>query len=153
VVLIAACGSASSTTGPSTSGSSQSGQSSGGPATVVVKTVAGYGEVLANASGKPLYLLTADPTNASSCNHACASQWPPLTVSGKPTAGSGLAQSKLSTFKRDDGKAQVSYGGHALYTYTGPSPTAGAGMASDGGVWYLVSPAGTPVKSTTSGGY
>lgn len=122
---------------------------------MTLKSVPGYGRVLASSSGQPLYLLTADRAGASSCSGACAQQWPPLTVQGTPTAGAGVSASLLSTFKRSDGSEQVAYGGHALYTYAGggPGPAPGAGMAADGGVWYLVSPTGKLVKSTNAGGY
>lgn len=160
--LISACGSSSTPvqthatagqSGGSSSGGNPSGGTASSKATVVTKTVPGYGTVLATSSGKPLYLLTADPAGSSKCTGSCSSTWPPLTVQGKPTAGSGVSASLLSTFKRSDGKLQVLYNGHALYTYTGPSAASGAGMASYGGIWYLVSPAGKAIKSTASGGY
>jgi predicted lipoprotein with Yx(FWY)xxD motif len=115
--------------------------------------VPGYGTVLATTHGSPLYLLTADPSGGSSCTGACASQWPPLTASGKPTAGPGTNQSLLSRFKRADGSVQVLYAEHALYTHPGTTATAVAGTASDGGIWYLVSPSGKPIKTTNGSGY
>jgi predicted lipoprotein with Yx(FWY)xxD motif len=109
--------------------------------------------VLATAKGAPLYLLTADPSGGSSCSGSCAKQWPPLIASGKPSAGPGVSGSLLSTFKRSDGSEQVSYDSQALYTHPGMSASAVAGTASDGGIWYLVSPSGKPIKSTTGSGY
>ncbi len=144
--LATACG------GSSSSGNS-SGSGSAANATVVVKKVAGYGSVLATPSGQALYLSTADPSGASKCAGSCVSQWPPLTQSGAPKAGPGIDASMLSTFKRGDGKEQVLYNKHALYTHTGSGATSGAGVAADGGIWYLVSPSGKAVKSTTGGGY
>lgn len=123
------------------------------PASVTTTKVSGYGTVLATASGKPLYLLTADPSGGSSCSGACAKQWPPLTVTGKPSAGPGVNTSMLSSFTRSDGTEQVLYDGHALYTHSGLSASAVAGTAADGGIWYLVSPSGKPIKSTTGSGY
>jgi predicted lipoprotein with Yx(FWY)xxD motif len=145
-VLLAACGSSSG-------GGNTSGGGSTSSATVVVKKVAGYGSVLATPSGQSLYLLTADPSGGSKCTGSCIAQWPPLTEQGKPTAGPGVDGSLLSTFKRSDGKTQVLYNKHALYTHTGSGATSGAGVAANGGIWYLVSPSGKAVKSTTSGGY
>ena len=144
--LVVACGSSSSNGNPS-------GNASASSATVVVKKVAGYGSVLATPSGQTLYLLTADPSGGSKCTGSCAAQWPPLTEHGTPTAGPGVDGSMLSTFKRNDGKMQVLYDSHALYTHTGSGATSGAGIAANGGIWYLVSPTGKAVKSTTSGGY
>jgi predicted lipoprotein with Yx(FWY)xxD motif len=147
--LVAACGSSS---GGSGSGSGSG--SGGGPATVTTTQVSGYGKVLAKAKGTPLYVFTGDPSGSSKCVGACVKQWKPLTVTGKPTAGSGANAGMLSTFKRSDGSKQVLYNGHALYTHSS-SASAGsvAGTASDGGIWYLVSPAGKPITHTNSGGY
>jgi predicted lipoprotein with Yx(FWY)xxD motif len=122
-------------------------------ATVSTTKVSGYGDVLATKGPTSLYLLTSDPDGASKCTGACAKTWHPLTASGKPTAAAGVDPSKLSTFKRDDGTEQVSYNDHALYTYSGSGLASGVGLKSNGGVWYLVSPAGKSIKSTESGGY
>ena len=152
-LLLAGCGSSgpgashkSSQTGPQSHRSSSS-------VAVATTSVPGYGTVLATVHGSPLYLLTADPAGASSCNGTCAKQWPPLTILGTPTGGSGVDTSLLSSFTRGDGSVQVVYDGHALYTHPGTSPTAVAGTAADGGIWYLVSPSGKPVKTTTGSGY
>jgi hypothetical protein len=59
----------------------------------------------------------------------------------------------LSTFKRKDGSVQVLYNGRALYTHSGGTAGSVAGTASDGGIWYLVSPSGKPITSTNGGGY
>jgi predicted lipoprotein with Yx(FWY)xxD motif len=149
--LLAACGSSGASGG--TSGGSSSGGSSGsGTGTVMVGTVNGYGSVLVTASGRPLYILSSDPTGSSRCTGACAKTWRPLTVSGSPHAGSGVTSSLISSFTRSDGTTQVLYNKHALYTHAGSASSA-AGTASDGGVWYLISAKGAAVKSTTSGGY
>lgn len=144
--LVAACGSSS---GGSGSGSG----SSGGSSTVATAQVSGYGKVLATGKGTPLYVFTGDPSGGSKCVGACAKHWEPLTASGKPTAGAGANAGMLSTFKRNDGGVQVLYNGHALYAHSGGSAGAVAGTASDGGIWYLVSPSGKPITSTNGGGY
>jgi predicted lipoprotein with Yx(FWY)xxD motif len=149
--LVTACGSGQAAA-PST-GSSKPAAAAGQAATVKTVRVAGYGEALASATGQPVYLLTADPTGSSKCAGTCATPLKPLTVAAAPTAGAGAKSSLLSTFKRSDGQTQVLYNGHALYTRSGPSPGSYAGTASDGGVWYLISPTGAPIKSTTGDGY
>lgn len=151
-LAVAGCGSS----GPDTSQmGSHTAAKPGATAKVAVLTakVPGYGSVLATAHGSPLYLLTADPAGGSSCAGDCAKQWPPLTVRGTPRGGSGVEDSLLSSFTRSDGSVQVLYNGHALYTHPGMSATAVAGTASNGGVWYLVSPSGEPIKSTNGSGY
>ena len=147
--LIAACGSSSS----SNSSSSGGGSSSGGSGTVKVTKISGYGSALVTASGKSVYLLSTDPAGSSKCSGSCAKTWIPVTVSGSPAAGSGVDSSKLSSFKRSDGTTQVLYDKHALYTFSGQGATSGEGQASNGGVWYLVSPSGAAIKKSSSGGY
>jgi predicted lipoprotein with Yx(FWY)xxD motif len=149
VALIAGCGSSSS----SNSSSSSGGSSSGGSGTVKVATLSGYGSALVTASGKSVYLLTSDPAGSSKCSGSCAKIWPPVTVSGSPSAGSGVDSSKLSSFKRSDGTTQVLYDKHALYTFSGQGATSGEGQASFGGVWYLVAPSGAAIKKSSAGGY
>lgn len=152
-MAVAACGSSSPSS--SSAGSNSAPKAGGGNSAATVSTtkVSGYGTVLATGKGAPLYLLTADPKDGSSCTGTCATQWQPLTVSGKPTAGSGVNAAMLSSFKRSDGKKQVLYHGQALYTHPGMTASASAGTAANGGIWYLVSPSGKPVKSTTGSGY
>jgi predicted lipoprotein with Yx(FWY)xxD motif len=151
VAVIAGCGSSSSKS--SASSSSGGGSSSGGASTVKVAKISGYGSALVNSSGKSIYLLSTDPAGSSKCTGSCAKTWIPVTVSGSPSAGSGVDSSKLSTFKRSDGTTQVAYDKHALYTFTGEGATSGEGQASFGGVWYLVAPSGSAIKKSSSGGY
>ena len=146
VLGVAACG------GSGSSGGGASG-SSGGTATVRVSKLPGYSSVLTTPSGQAVYLLTSDPAGGSRCSGSCASQWPPLLEKGALRAGPGIKSGLLSTFKRSDGKEQVMYNHHALYMHKGQGAASGAGLASDGGIWYLVSPSGSAVKSTSSGGY
>jgi predicted lipoprotein with Yx(FWY)xxD motif len=148
VAVIAGCGSSSSN-----SSSSGGGSSSGGSGTVSVAKISGYGSALVTASGKSVYILSTDPAGSSKCAGSCAKTWMPVTVSGSPSAGSGVDSSKLSSFKRSDGTTQVLYDKQALYTYSGQGATSGEGQAADGGVWYLVSPSGAPIKKSSSGGY
>ena len=115
--------------------------------------ISGYGSALVTASGKSVYLLSTDPAGSSKCTGKCAKIWVPVTVSGSPSAGSGVDSSKLSTFKRSDGTTQVLYNKQALYTFTGQGATSGEGQASFGGVWYLVAPSGAAIKKSSSGGY
>jgi predicted lipoprotein with Yx(FWY)xxD motif len=121
-------------------------------ATVSTKEVPGYGEVLATQGGKLLFVLTSDPEEGSKCDAACAEQWPPLEGEGEPTAGPGVEADKLATFKRGDGKTQVTYNKRALYTFTGDE-LAGPGTKALGGTWFFISPEGEPVESTEAGGY
>jgi predicted lipoprotein with Yx(FWY)xxD motif len=143
---LAACGSSSSSSGGSGSAPASS-------ATVSAKKEPGYGTVLVNSSGQALYMLTSDPAGGSKCAGSCASAWPPVAAKGSPTAGPGADGSMLSTFTRSDGTKQVLYNHHALYTFAHGGLVSGEGVASSGGIFYLVAPTGKPVTKTTSGGY
>jgi predicted lipoprotein with Yx(FWY)xxD motif len=145
-MCLAACGQSSKPAGATS-------VSSPAAATVTATKLPGYSSVLTTSSGHAVYLLTADPAGGSRCSGSCAAEWPPLLEKGALRAGPGIKASLLSVFKRSDGKEQVMYNHHALYMHTGQGAASGAGQASNGGIWYLVSPTGTAVKSTSSGGY
>ena len=117
----------------------------------------GLGNVLVNSAGMTLYMFGKDTGTQSTCTGACAQNWPPLRVNGKPTVGSGATASMVGTTARSDGGQQVTYNGHPLYLYSGdqkPGDTAGEGLTLYGGRWYAVSPAGDQVvyQPSNSGG-
>jgi predicted lipoprotein with Yx(FWY)xxD motif len=121
------------------------------PATVrVAKT--NLGKILVNSKGRTLYLFQADQGTTSACNDACAAAWPPLE-NAAPKAGKGAKSSLLTTSTRADGKTQVVYNGHPLYTFqadTKAGNTNGQGVNAFGGLWYALSPAGNQVTRTPS---
>jgi predicted lipoprotein with Yx(FWY)xxD motif len=101
-----------------------------------------HGKVLATSTGRTLYLYTPDGKNKSNCTGSCAANWPPLMTKGKPVAGAGVKQALLGTTKRSNGKLQVTYNGHPLYTYIGDmGPGQATGWGTDG-IWYVVTAAG-----------
>jgi predicted lipoprotein with Yx(FWY)xxD motif len=125
---------------------------------IKVSTTTKYGRILVDASGRTLYMLTADKNGKSSCSGQCASFWPPLIVSGSHITATGVKASLLGTTTRSDGKLQATYNGHPLYRFlkdTKAGQTNGQGLNVFGGRWWLLSPAGTPVKQavTAGGGY
>ena len=71
------------------------------PASVTVQTRNGpNGPYLTDGQGNSLYLFVADTSSTSTCNDACATQWPPLVTQGAVVAGSGVDAAKLSTSNR-----------------------------------------------------
>jgi predicted lipoprotein with Yx(FWY)xxD motif len=104
------------------------------------------GTVLVDSQRRTLYLFKADQGTKSACSGACASAWPPLRTSGKPTVGGGAEASKLGTTPRSDGRPEVTYDGHPLYTYTGdskPGDVNGQGLTAFGAAWFAVSTSGS----------
>ena len=126
------------------------------PATVrVAKT--SLGNVLVNSKGRTLYLFQADQGTTSACSGACATNWPPLRASGKPKAGKGTQASLLTTSPRSDGKPQVVYNGHPVYTFAGDKKagdTTGQGVNAFGAQWFALTGTGNQVtgQASTSGG-
>ncbi len=113
------------------------------------------GTIVVDKTGRTLYLFEKDSSGKSACTGACAVGWPPLAVSGMPAAGSGVKAGMLATITRTDGKSQVTYNGHPLYTFTGdtkPGDTSGEGVNAFGAKWFVVSSNGSAVQKTSSGG-
>jgi predicted lipoprotein with Yx(FWY)xxD motif len=128
----------------------------GSDATVSVANT-GLGKILVDSQGRTLYLFAKDSGTKSTCSGGCATAWPPLRTSGKPTAGGGAKASLLGTTPRSDGQPQVTYAGHPLYAYQGdskPGETNGQGNPGFGAPWYVLSPTGNEITtaSASSGG-
>jgi predicted lipoprotein with Yx(FWY)xxD motif len=138
-------GNATAATGPPKTASA--------PGTTVGLASTGLGKVLVNSQGRTLYLFAADHGSMSVCSGACATAWPPLRASGKPTVGPGLQASAVSTTKRSDGAPQVTYHGHPLYTYIGdqkPGDTTGQGINGFGGPWFALTATGAQASGSAS---
>jgi predicted lipoprotein with Yx(FWY)xxD motif len=111
------------------------------------------GQVLVNARGRTLYLFEKDKRGKSACYGACAAYWPPVLSPAKPRPGRGIRASLLGLTKRTDGKLQVTYAGHPLYTFFGDkraTQATGEGLTDFGGAWDVVSATGRAVEPTTA---
>lgn len=128
-----------------------SGSSSSSSSTIKLRSTS-LGKIVVDAKGHTLYLFEKDKNGKSACSGACAQNWPPLTVSGTPKAGSGL-HAKLGTTKRSDGKRQVTYGGHPLYTFIldkgKPGSVKGEGLKAFGAEWYVVGANGKKIEKAS----
>jgi predicted lipoprotein with Yx(FWY)xxD motif len=125
----------------------------GEAATVGVSDAGALGRILVDRKGRTLYMFQADSARKSACAGECASEWPPLRVSGNPVAGSGIAAAKLGTLARSDGMPQVTYNGHPLYWFTNdhkPGDASGQGLTDFGASWYVLSPDGTMVSRSAA---
>jgi predicted lipoprotein with Yx(FWY)xxD motif len=143
----------SASTHPSSSSGTSSSSSSSSAAVTVMTRNGPMGAYLTDGQGRSLYLFLADKNGKSSCNGACAAAWPPLLTSGTPQAGSGATGGMLGTTTRDDGTKQVTYNNHPLYMYSldkQPGNTNGQGVNAFGALWWLVSPSGSAITTTSS---
>jgi len=140
---------AASCTAVATAAASSGGAHATGSATVkLAKTARGW--ILVSSTGFTLYDFTRDRNGEDSCVEIsrCPSVWPPLTVTGTPTAGFGVKASLLSTITLPDGASQVTYDGHPLYTFSGdsgPRETDYVGALQFGGYWYALRRSGRTV--------
>jgi predicted lipoprotein with Yx(FWY)xxD motif len=134
---------------------------SGERATVTLRATP-LGRILAGGNARTLYRFMADSGKTSKCNRACAASWPPLIAAGKPTGGTGVRQSLLGTTRRKDGRLQVTYAGHPLYSFSydlAVGQVEGEGVSAYGGHWYAVSASGavvtasSPATTSTSPGH
>src|SRR3954447_19691481 len=151
-LAVAGCGGGGGGSGGSASASPATAASSQG-ATVDTTNSSGLGTILVDSQGRTLYMFQADSGGKSACSGACATAWPPLRDSGKPTASSALNASLVGTIPRSDGKPQVTYNGHPLYTFVmdqSPGDVKGQGVTAFGASWFTVNPAGNQVTGQAS---
>jgi len=120
--LASACG------GSSGGGSTASvGTNSGGGSTPAASATSVHsgpnGQYVTDASGRTLYIFSADTSTMSHCSGACATTWPLYMSNG----------------------SQVVYKGHPVYYFAGdtaPGDTKGEGINNFGGLWTMVKPSG-----------
>jgi predicted lipoprotein with Yx(FWY)xxD motif len=147
-VLLAACSSSSKSSGSGASHTSAAPAAAGGALVSVTSTP--LGSILVDSAGKTIYFFAIDSPNHSACTATCLSYWPivsaPTTV---PASVPGIS-AKLGSFTRPDGVKQLTIDSFPVYTFSGdsgPGMTSGQGKNLSGGLWWVVSPAGTSITS------
>jgi predicted lipoprotein with Yx(FWY)xxD motif len=169
IALIAAgCGSSSTKTGTSNApGAAKSSygaatsSSSGSSSKISTASIKGLGTVLVNSQGRTLYTFKPDNAKKVTCTGSCAAVWPPVKVTGKPTASGSVKASMLSSDPNPSGGQVATYNGWPLYTYvtdTGAGSARGQALNLNGGLWYVIGPDGNPItksapSQTGSSGY
>jgi predicted lipoprotein with Yx(FWY)xxD motif len=119
-----------------------------GPFVQVVETDE-YGPILADHECRTVYIFAPDGEAGGepTCVDDCAANWPPLFVpdGSVPALADELDPSLFSVAEHAEGP-MLKVGDWPLYYFagdSGPSQTNGQGV---GGVWWLVSPDGTPYE-------
>jgi len=112
-----------------------------------------WGAILETGSGHTVYLFAKDSHDHSACTGACAKAWPPVLVA-KGTKPKGVGN--LGTIPRG-AKAQVTYEGMPLYTFTGDkhSGQVTGNITDKYGKWWAVNPTHPqtpPTRASTSSG-
>ena len=119
----------------------------------LVKTMKVGGKtILVNRRGMTLYHLSVERRGHFICKDStCLSLWKPLVVARGVTP---TGAKSLSVVRRPDGRRQVAYKGGPLYTFVQdrkPGDMNGNGFR-DVGVWRVVTVAGQPASTPSSGG-
>lgn len=109
------------------------------------------GTILMDGRGHAVYMFSADTPGHSACTGACLTTWPlvpaPATL---PSSLPGVT-AKLGVLNRPDGSKQLMVDGHPVYTYaadTVPGAVNGQGANLSGGLWWVIAPDGSVVKTT-----
>lgn len=120
------------------------------PAGVVLSTPTTSG-------ARSVYTLTFDPNRTSTCKAACTAIWPPVLSTRRPVAMAGTDPRLLGRIRRPSGAFQVTYAGRPLYMFAFDLSTGAPAGLTNGedfadsfahGVWYTLSPQGTPDSAT-----
>jgi predicted lipoprotein with Yx(FWY)xxD motif len=110
------------------------------------------GTVLVNSKGLTLYMFVPDKQKRVTCKGTCAVVWPPVKLAaGQKAVATGQAkQSLIGSDRNPSGGKVVTYNRWPLYTYvvdTKPGQAKGQGLNLNGGLWYVLSPAGKVIKT------
>lgn len=143
---------ATSTAAAPTGSTSSSSTPAAASVKIESKTIPGLGPVLVNAQGHTLYVFAPDNHKKVTCVGPCASIWPPVKLTaGAKAVGSGAVKASLLGSDPDpSGGSVVTYAGWPLYLYvadTSPGAHAGQALTLNGGLWYVISPAGKVIKT------
>ncbi len=121
-------------------------------AKVSTKKLPKLGVVLVDGHGRTLYMFVPDKRTKVTCVHACAVVWPPMKIA-KGQKASVAGQAKASLIGSDpnpSGGRVVTYNRWPLYTYitdTTAGTAKGQALNLNGGLWYVLSPAGKVIRA------
>jgi predicted lipoprotein with Yx(FWY)xxD motif len=112
--------------------------------TTITSATSDFGEVLWGPDRQVVYIWQREPSEKAECYGDCAEAWPPVLTSGEPVAAGKVDRALLGTTTRRDGSTQVTYNDHPLYYYAheGPGEVTCHDIATHGGLWWVVTPAG-----------
>ena len=109
---------------------------SGALSTAQLKGAPGF----VNGANHTVYVFDLDLTSPgqSTCNGACAMNWPPVLVQNGTVLPANWAM-----INRSDGTHQLTYKGRPLYLFafdSNPGDTNGDGQNAFGGLWHIARP-------------
>lgn len=112
-------------------------------ATLTVASTA-LGEVLADQTGRTLYVFTQDRPNTSTCSGGCLTIWPRYTPQ-ELTGVTGLAPDLIGSINVD-GVQQATFDRMPLYYYAEDNEPGDVNGHGVNGQWFAVRPNGEPVS-------
>jgi predicted lipoprotein with Yx(FWY)xxD motif len=97
-----------------------------------------YGDYLAGADGKALYIFKSDVKGSgeSTCYDACIAAWPAYLVGADYTSE---FSGDFTVITRKDGTYQLAYNGWPLYYFAGDAKAGDVNGQGIGEVWYVAS--------------
>jgi predicted lipoprotein with Yx(FWY)xxD motif len=117
---------------------------------ITTEHIPSIGTVLATASGRTLYHLTADPTGKATCQGGCAKEWPPLLLPKGDHAKGPHGLKGLGVIRESHGRQQVSFHGEALYRFAGDTKKGQAKGQGVEGTWFAVLESGASASPATA---
>jgi predicted lipoprotein with Yx(FWY)xxD motif len=141
-LTLSACGSSHSST-TATDGAAPAAASAG-----LHVADSSLGKIVVDGHGMTVYMLSADSKNHATCDAGCQHFWPPTSS----TKDAGIAVDVGSTALPGGGTTET-VGGTPVYTFRldqKPGDVNGEGVNEFGGVFYVVSPSGTPIMGASS---
>lgn len=109
-----------------------------------------FGTILADRSGRTLYLFDPDDPGVSNCNGACALNWPPFLTAKDPIDIGGVDIGLLGTTLRADGYTQVTYNGFPLYYWQNDVAPGDTNGQTVGNVWWVLDANGNKIDAPTT---
>lgn len=91
------------------------------------------GGVLADTSGRTLYVFDKDEPGASSCKGACLQAWPTYSATPAPNARLHAQAGRLPS-------GQWTWNNRPLYHFAGDAQPGDKAGDGNGGVWHVVNP-------------
>jgi len=93
------------------------------------------GGMLVGSKGMTLYTFDKDPVGKSTCNGACADNWPPAMA-----AGDAKPSGDMSVITRDDGSKQWAYKGKPVYMFKADAKPGDMKGDNFKDIWHVVKP-------------
>lgn len=109
------------------------------------------GKVLVDSAGRTVYYYDKDQPGetTSACTGPCVGLWPAVPAPASPKLGPGV-DGTLGTVTGADGKDQLTFEGHPLYTYASDGEAGDAYGQGYGGIWWVVGADGTKMTTPAS---